>query len=44
MSTIADRPTTIELMRGSSFRGDGARALRDLALLYDGWLSAGGAG
>ncbi len=32
------RPTTIALMHGSSFRGDGAGALRDLAGLYDGWL------
>jgi len=31
------RPTTLALMHGSSFRGDGARALRDLALVYDTW-------
>jgi flavorubredoxin len=30
-------PTTLAIMHGSSFRGDGARALRDLAGLYDGW-------
>lgn len=32
------RPTTLAIMHGSSFRGDGARALRDLAGLYDGWM------
>jgi flavorubredoxin len=31
------RPTTIAIMHGSSYRGDGQRALRDLADLYDGW-------
>jgi len=34
------RPTTIAIMHGSAFRGDGARALRDLADLYDGWFRA----
>jgi flavorubredoxin len=34
-------PTTLALMHGSSFHGDGARALRDLAGLYDGWLRGG---
>lgn len=39
---LADlHPTTIAIMHGSSFRGDGERALRDLADLYDGWLRAG---
>jgi len=31
------RPTTIATMHGSSFRGDGEAALRDLAVLYEGW-------
>lgn len=31
-------PTTLALMHGASFRGDGAQALRDLAGLYDGWV------
>jgi flavorubredoxin len=36
---LADlRPTTLALMHGSSFRGDGAKALIDLAGLYEGWL------
>ena len=36
---LADlRPTTLALMHGSSFRGDCAAALCDLADLYDGWL------
>jgi hypothetical protein len=34
-------PTSLALMHGSSFRGDGARALRELAGLYDGWLRDG---
>ncbi len=37
-------PTTLALMHGSSFRGDGARALRDLAELYEAWLRGGSAG
>ncbi len=32
------RPSTLALMHGSSFSGDGGRALEDLAALYDGWL------
>lgn len=32
------KPTTLALMHGSSFRGDAARALVDLADAYDGWL------
>lgn len=32
------QPTTLALMHGSSYRGDGARALRDLAGVYDGWM------
>ena len=32
------RPRTLALMHGSSFRGDGAQALRELAELYEGWL------
>ena len=32
------QPRTIAVMHGSSFRGDGARALRGLADAYDGWL------
>ncbi|MCY2958841.1 MAG: MBL fold metallo-hydrolase [Planctomycetota bacterium] len=36
---LADlQPTTLAVMHGSSFRGDGARALRDLAGLYEGWM------
>ena len=35
------RPRTIAIMHGSAYRGDGARALRDLADLCDGWLRAG---
>ena len=35
------RPKTIALMHGSSFRGDGAKALGQLADLYDGWFRAG---
>jgi flavorubredoxin len=31
-------PQTLALMHGSSFRGDGARALRDLAGFYEGML------
>jgi flavorubredoxin len=31
------RPTTLAIMHGSSFRGDCARALDDLAGLYDSW-------
>jgi flavorubredoxin len=30
-------PRTLAIMHGSSYRGDGARALRDLADLYDRW-------
>lgn len=30
-------PTTLAIMHGSSFQGDGGQALRDLADLYDGW-------
>lgn len=38
---LADlQPRTLAVMHGSSFRGDGAKALRDLAGLYDGWLRA----
>jgi flavorubredoxin len=33
-------PKTLATMHGSSFRGDGARALRDLAQAFDGWQSA----
>lgn len=33
-------PATLALMHGSSFRGDGAKALRELAELYDGWLES----
>jgi len=33
-------PRTLALMHGSSFHGDGARALRDLAGFYDGLLRA----
>jgi len=33
-------PRTLAVMHGSSFRGDGARALRDLAGLFEGWQSA----
>jgi flavorubredoxin len=33
------RPTTLAIMHGSSFQGDGAKALRGLADLYDGWAS-----
>jgi flavorubredoxin len=32
------RPATLAIMHGSSFQGDCARALDDLASLYDGWL------
>jgi flavorubredoxin len=32
------KPKTIAVMHGSSFRGDGGRALSDLAELFDGWL------
>jgi len=32
------QPTTLALMHGSSFRGDGARALLDLAEVYDGLM------
>ena len=35
------RPATLALMHGSSFRGDGAAALRGLADLYDGWAKNG---
>ena len=36
---LADlEPTTLAVMHGSSFRGDGARALRDLAGFYEGML------
>ncbi len=36
---LADlRPTTLALMHGSSFRGDGAAALGQLAGLYETWL------
>jgi flavorubredoxin len=35
------RPATLALMHGSSFRGDGARALHDLAGLFDGWSKGG---
>jgi flavorubredoxin len=31
------KPTTVAVMHGSSYRGDGAKALRELAGLYDGW-------
>lgn len=34
------RPATLALMHGSSYRGDGAKALNGLADLYDGWLNA----
>jgi flavorubredoxin len=38
---LADlRPATLALMHGSSFRGDGAKALNELAGLYDGWLGS----
>lgn len=38
---LADlRPRTLALMHGSSFDGDAAQALRDLAAAYDGWLAA----
>ena len=37
-SLAALRPSTLALMHGSSFSGDGGRALEDLAALYDGWL------
>ncbi len=32
------RPTTLAVMHGSSFRGDGAKALRELADVYDAFL------
>ena len=35
------KPKTIALMHGSSYRGDGAKALGELAGLYDGWFRAG---
>jgi flavorubredoxin len=39
MRKLADlRPKTLAIMHGSSFNGDTARALRQLADLYDGWL------
>jgi len=34
------RPTTIAIMHGSSFRGDGSKPLRELADLYEGWFRA----
>jgi hypothetical protein len=30
---------TLAVMHGSSFNGDAPQALRDLADLFDGWLS-----
>jgi flavorubredoxin len=32
-------PMTLAVMHGSSFNGDACQALRDLAGLFDGWLS-----
>ncbi len=37
-------PTTLAVMHGSSFRGDAARALRDLADAYDEWHRAAAMG
>jgi flavorubredoxin len=34
------RPKRLAIMHGSSFEGDGRKALLDLADLYDGWLAA----
>ena len=36
LRTLADlQPTTLAVMHGGSFTGDGGRALRDLATAYD---------